>query len=324
MPERLSGRERVSVVATVRNERHALPAFLDAILGQTRSPDEVIVVDGGSRDGSLELLVEQASIRPELRVERLAGANISEGRNAAIRVATGSVIAVTDAGTVAAPDWLARLVEPFEDDAEVGVASGWFRPGGRAWFERCLGAVITPHLLEVDAERFLPSSRSVAFRRGWWERVGGYPEWLSHCEDLVFDLELRRLGALFVFSPDAVVTWSARSSLPRFFRQYFLYARGDGQAGLWPRRHLARYSSYAAGLALLTARRRLARITLVAGGVIYVAKFERRIWRHLHWSSDLPVTVALAPVVVVTGDVAKMLGYPVGLLRRCRASIARR
>jgi glycosyltransferase involved in cell wall biosynthesis len=317
--------ERVSVVATVRDERSTLPAFLEALFAQSRPPDEIVVVDGGSTDGSFELLLEQARIRPVLRVERAPGSNISEGRNAAIRAAGGTVIAVTDAGAVADREWLDRLVEPFEHDDDVGVASGWFRPGGGTRFERALSAIITPHVREVRAETFLPSSRSVAFRRQWWERVGGYPEWLSHCEDLVFDLDVRHQGARFVFRPAAVVTWTSRSSLRQFFRQYFLYARGDGRAGLWPRRHLVRYAAYATGTALLLAGRRPpARVALAGGLVVYLAKFERRVWRHLRWSREGLRAGALVPAVVVTGDVAKMLGYPVGLLRRRRVSIARR
>jgi glycosyltransferase involved in cell wall biosynthesis len=317
--------ERVSVVATVRDERSTLPAFLGALFEQSRAVDELIVVDAGSEDGSFELLLEEARLRPALRVERAPGSNISEGRNAAIRAAGGTVIAVTDAGAVADRDWLARLVEPFEHDGDIGVASGWFRPGGGTRFERALGAIITPHLREVRADTFLPSSRSVAFRREWWERVGGYPEWLSHCEDLVFDQDVRRLGARFAFRPDAVVTWTSRSSLRQFFRQYFLYARGDGHAGLWPRRHLVRYSAYATGAALLLASRRApAKVALIGGLVTYLAKFERRVWRHLGWSGDGLTAGALVPVVVVTGDVAKMVGYPVGRLRRRRVSIARR
>jgi cellulose synthase/poly-beta-1,6-N-acetylglucosamine synthase-like glycosyltransferase len=312
--------ERVSVIATVRNERAALPGFLAGLFEQSRPADDLVIVDGGSTDGSFELLLDRARARPALRVERVPGANISAGRNAAIRAAKGSIIAVTDAGAVADPDWLARLVEPFEHNGRVGVASGWFRPGGTTRFERALGAIITPHLREVRAATFLPSSRSVAFRRQWWERVGGYPEWLPHCEDLVFDLDLRRHGAQFAFRPDAVVTWTSRSSLLQFFRQYFLYARGDGIAGLWPRRHLVRYSSYIAGTALLIlgCRSTPARVALIGGLTAYFAKFERRVWRHLGWGDELAVAAPLVPLVVVTGDVAKMLGYPVGRLRRRR------
>jgi GT2 family glycosyltransferase len=315
--------DRVSAVATVRNEVGALPDFLAALRAQFRPADEVVVVDGGSTDGSYELLQRAAAVWPALRVSQVRGANISAGRNAAIRQAAGPLIAVTDAGTVAEPGWLADLVAPLEHSGDVGVAAGWFRPGGQTWFERALGAVITPHLREVTAETFLPSSRSVAFRKGWWERAGGYPEWLPHCEDLVFDLELRARGARFAFCPGAVVVWRSRSSLREFFRQYFLYARGDGIAGLFPRRHLVRYSSYAIGAALLTTRRPAARLALALGGAVYLGKFERRVIRHLGLGRELPVAVLLVPVVVPTGDVAKMLGYPVGRWRR-RAAMASR
>ncbi len=322
--------ERVAIVATVRDERTALGPFLDGLDRQTRPPDEIVIVDGGSTDGTYEQLEAQAVSRPRLRVVRRPGANISEGRNHAIALADSPVLAVTDAGTVAHPDWLAELAAPFDhgDGVAAGVVAGYFRPGGRTWFERSLGAIITPHLREIDADAFLPSSRSVAFTRRWWEEAGGYPEWLTHCEDLVFDLELRRRGAPFTFRPSAVVTWTTRSSLPGFFRQYYLYARGDGRAGLWPRRHAVRYTAYLSGVGLLLGwngrRRRLRRMLLVAGGAGYLSKFYRRVWRHLGPSPDLPLAAALVPVVVATGDVAKMIGYPVGRMDRRRATGAAR
>jgi glycosyltransferase involved in cell wall biosynthesis len=308
----------VTVVATVRDEVGAIDGFLDALAAQTRAPDEVIVVDGGSTDGTVDVLQARALAWSALRVVQADGATISEGRNRGIGEATGSIVAVTDAGAEAEATWLERIVEPLEQDRATAVSSGWFRPGGRTWFERSLAATITPHLAEVRAETFLPSSRSVAFRPEWWARVGGYPEWLTHCEDLVFDLDLRREGAVFAFAPDAVVTWSARSSLRRFFRQYYLYARGDGVGGLWPKRHAVRYASYGAGLLLVRpGPHRRARLGI--GGLLgaaYLSKFVRRTARHLGTGRSLAGVWALVPVVVVTGDVAKMLGYPVGLADR--------
>jgi len=85
---------RVSVVSTVLNEAGSLPRLLDSLAAQTQPPDEVVVCDGGSTDGTLPLL--EAESRLSLRVVRRPGANISQGRNAAIEAATGEVIAVTD------------------------------------------------------------------------------------------------------------------------------------------------------------------------------------------------------------------------------------
>src|SRR5919197_1364958 len=98
---------RVSVVFTVLNEVAALPRLLDSLAAQTRQPDEVVACDGGSRDGTVELL--RAERRFPLRVIESPGANISRGRNLAIAAATGDVIACTDAGVVLDPHWLEQI-----------------------------------------------------------------------------------------------------------------------------------------------------------------------------------------------------------------------
>src|SRR5690606_37508089 len=149
-----------------------------------------------------------------------------------------------------------------------------------------------PQLPEIEPERFLPSSQSVAFRKEWWLRVGGYPEWLRHCADLVFDLALQRAGARLAFAPAARVGWHARPSLGRFYRQYFDYARGDGHAHLWPARHAARYVAYAAGALLLATTLMTAAapgtpplfalvpaLLLAAGIAAHFRRFARRAWR---------------------------------------------
>lgn len=313
----------VSVVATVKDEADTIEPFLRSLLAQSRPPEEIVVVDGGSTDGTAEALERAASSEPRLRVHRAPGSSIAAGRNAGIRHAAGPIIAVTDAGTVVAPNWLESLMRPFESNGRVDVAAGFFVPGGEQRFERYLSVVITPQLPEIDPETFLPSSRSVAFRKQAWERVGGYPEWIRHCEDLVFDLSLKDAGASFEFVPDALVSWRARSSLRQFARQYFNYARGDGHANLWPRRHAIRFGSYAAGATLAAAGRRrpivAALLPLLAGA--YLSKFYRRLWRlpPSERRGELALAVLAVPVFVVIGDLAKMVGYPVGLYERHRA-----
>ena len=229
-------RSAVTLVVTVKNERRSLERFLESVFAQSRMPNEIVIVDGGSHDGTVKLLqVHQGRQHQdvELRVVEAPGANIAAGRNIGIESAQGSLIAITDAGTELDRCWLEQLVAPLERNTGIAVSSGFFTPGGKTWFERTLSTIITPQREDVSPASFLPSSRSVALRKDWWQRVGGYPEWLQHCEDLVFDLALRNAGAEFCFVPDAVVSWTARSTPAAFFRQYLLYARGDGQALLW-------------------------------------------------------------------------------------------
>ncbi|HUP28116.1 MAG TPA: glycosyltransferase [Chloroflexia bacterium] len=326
-PDGRSNRQQpVSLIMTVRNEAHSLPRLLDSIIAQTRLPDEVVIADGGSTDGTQQIVRAYADRLP-LRLVEVPGANISQGRNAAIREAHHSIIAATDAGVVLEHEWLEALAAPLSNEA-IDVVAGFFVPEARSTFELAMGATVLPALQDIDPVRFLPSSRSVAFRKSAWQDVEGYPEWLDYCEDLVFDLNLRAAGKRFVFAPGAVAHFRPRSSLRTFFRQYYLYARGDGKADLWRKRHAARYTAYTAGpaLAAWSVRHRhsmLGKVVLLAS-FITGALYCRRPWARLFPKlGPLPLAskvsaVLLVPLIRVTGDLAKMAGYPIGVLWRIR------
>ncbi len=318
-----SDQPAVSVVATVYNEGAAIDDLLDSLARQTRRPDEVVIVDGGSKDDTLvRLRRAEAEGQLPLRVLERPGANISAGRNAAIAAARGPVIACVDAGVRLDPGWLAALAAPFARSEPPDVASGFFVPDARSPFEVALAATTLPALGDVRPESFLPSSRSVAFAKAAWEAVAGYPEWLDYCEDLVFDLRLRAAGKHFCFVAQALVAFRPRPSLGAFWRQYYRYARGDGKADLWRRRHAVRYGTYlvaAPALAILAA---LASpwwaLGYLAGAVAMLATPYRRLgglWGRLTVAQRL-ATIAWVPVIRLSGDVAKMLGYPAGLAWR--------
>ena len=315
----------VSVVLTVLNEAGSIQQVLGDLLEQDLAGSEIVVVDGGSTDGTLEAVRAVAASHPCVRLLEAPGANISQGRNRGIEAAANDVLAVLDAGVRLSPDWLRHITAPMADQ-RADVVAGFFEADPQTPFETALGATSLPLLSEVDPGTFLPSSRSLAFTRSTWQRAGGYPEWLDYCEDLIFDIRLRGDPTVrIVFEPRATVRFRPRSSLRRFFRQYYRYARGDGKADLWRRRHATRYGSYLYLLAMMatwlapSARRHqgavaaLIALTL-AGAAAYLAK---PVWRLLRLASGASLSerawmLALIPVIRVTGDLAKMLGYPVG------------
>jgi glycosyltransferase involved in cell wall biosynthesis len=306
-------RERISLIVTVLDEVGTIDDLLASVCAQSLAPDEVVIVDGGSTDGTWQRLQDWADRMP-LRLVRAAGASIARGRNLAVEAATGEIIASTDAGVRLDPAWFAELLGQLTID--VDVVSGFFRPEARTTFERSMGATVLPDIGEIDPRKFLPSSRSILFRRSAWERAGGYPEWLDYCEDLVFDLALKQAGCRFAFAPRAVVWFRPRGSLRALFRQYYLYARGDGKANLWPKRHLIRYLTYAAGLALLGRGGLVGWLLVMVGGVAYAYRPLMRL-RARRKRQDV-YAIALVPVIRFVGDVAKMLGYPVGVWWRLR------
>lgn len=302
---------KVSLISTVKDAGpEHLRDFLASLRAQTRPADEIVIVDGGSTDGTLEVLREAEDVTSIVE----PGANISRGRNVAIAAASHEVIAATDADCLLAPDWLERILDPIEAGADM--AAGFYRPLGDSFLQACAAAVSLPEPEEVH-EGWMPSSRSVAFRREAYEAAGGYPEWLEVGEDMYFDHRMLATGARIRLATDAVVYWRVRPTLGATWQQYAKYAEGDATAGMYPERHFVRFAAYAfAGLALTTRNRWLLGLVALAG-VAYASAPVRRARRRL---ADRPVeraaSVAGVPAAMGFIDAAKMWGYGTGLAAR--------
>ncbi len=316
----------IALIATVLNEGDSLHHLLTSIAAQTCPPDEIIIVDGGSRDNTVAIL-ESYIDRLPLRILVEPGCNISAGRNRAIAAAQSDLIAATDAGVALAPDWLQSLAEPLLKDPSVEVVSGFFEADPHTVFEAAMGATVLPLRDEINPATFLPSSRSVAFRKSAWEAVGGYPEWLDYCEDLIFDLRLKQRFAPFAFAPDALVHFRPRGSLASYFKQYYHYARGDGKADLWRKRHTIRYLTYLVAAPLIMLLGMLVHpllwLLVLPAAAVYLYQPYRRLPAALKrlprvTALDALYAAALVPVIRVVGDVAKLLGYAAGWRWRLR------
>ena len=295
---------KVSLVATVKNAGPAIHAFLASLAAQTRPPDEMVIVDGGSGDGTLEAL--RAS-PVTLTVLSEPGANIPRGRNLAVKAATHDVIAVTDADCVLAPDWLERLLVPLETGADV--SAGFYRPLPGSFWQECVAATNMPEPGEVGPG-WLPSSRSVAFTRGAFDAAGGYPEWLPVGEDMFLDRRFVELGLRVEPAIAAVVYWRVRPSLAATWRQYASYARGDAMAGMYPQRHAARFGAYAFALTALGTRSRVLRAAAMAGGFAYASTPVRRAWRRFAGSPPKRFAALVGvPAAMAFIDAAKMAGF---------------
>jgi glycosyltransferase involved in cell wall biosynthesis len=304
---------KVSLIATVKDGGGAISEFLASVRAQTRSPDEVVIVDGGSTDGTLETLRAAADVT----LLESPGANIAEGRNLAVRAATHDVIAVSDADCTLAPDWLEQLVAAVEDGADV--AMGFYRPIYRSFLEACSAAVSLPEAHEVNPARFMPSSRSIAFRREAFENAGGYPEWLDIGEDMYLNHRFRESGLRMDFVGGAVAFWRVRPTLASTWRQYYRYARGDGVAGMHRGRHALRFAVYGTAAFALLARRRRLLLALAAAAGWYASGKIRRATRLLPARrSDRLGALAVVPAMMLLADMAKMAGYLSG--RRVRRS----
>lgn len=322
----------VTVIFTVLNESKHIQRLLDSLAAQTRIPDEIVICDGGSHDGTVEIIEQFASDtrsssqRPLVKLIVEPQANISRGRNLAIAAATGPIIASTDAGVRLDPDWLELLVKPWERGDNPLAVAGFFLPDVDSVFTAAMSATVLPLHEDINADTFLPSSRSVAFTKECWAEAQGYPEWLDFCEDLLFDFAINAqrpdASTAFVWAPEAIAYFQPRTDMVSFWKQYYRYARGDGKADLWRKRHAVRYVTYLIGLPLLIGLFFVGGLWswvgiagLITGGVVYCY----RPWQKLAMvgkeltRGERAVAMLLVPLIRIVGDVAKMVGYPVGL-----------
>ncbi|PVX26226.1 MAG: hypothetical protein CW716_06470, partial [Candidatus Bathyarchaeum sp.] len=174
-----------------------------------------------------------------IKLLQCPGTNIARGRNIAVAHASHDVIAGTDGGCKLDKDWLNNITKPFLAQPETDVVSGAYLPWHTTVFEEVASCLIFPDVKRISVN-FLPSSRSIAYKKSAWERVNGYPEWLETAEDTYFDLKCKDAGLRFALVRNAIVYWRVRRNLHGVAKQFYRYAEGDGLAFLFPRRYLPR------------------------------------------------------------------------------------
>ncbi len=315
----------ITFISTVYNEKDTLFPFLRSISAQTVLPSQIIIVDGGSEDGtyqSLKTYFDGFDPRVEVKVMQRAGAGISEGRNIAISQAGGRLICVSDGGCIIDRRWLDSISCAA---AKKVVAGGFSRAWARSFLQKCLASAILPLPGQIKEESFMPSSRNICFYKSAWEEAGGYPQEMDFGEDMRFNFNLKNLGFSIRFIPQAVVYWKMRDRLAAVGRQFFRYAKGDAIGGMYKARHIVRVASLAAFAAIIAFSVLVSPWVLLAFlplGAAYCYKAMSRI-PYVFRKESLPKKAASAlfmPVLLVLIDAAKLAGYAYGLALRKKTS----
>ena len=245
-----------SLVTTCLNEIESLGQWRRDLERQTRQPDEVVIVDAVSSDGTAEALQAWACDDRRVRV-MTETCSCARGRNIAIEIAQYDHVISTDLGVRLDPRWIEEMARPFEEDPAVEVVMGSYAVDmssvrtAAARAEYYIEGDNRPFVLDVNGRAALrpgvvASNRSVAYVRRVWRELGGMPEDLTRCaDDSVFGRQLLRGGYKIAAAPTAMVYWSRHRTLGQFWREQRAYGRGDGEAAIktpwafrWYRRHL--------------------------------------------------------------------------------------
>ncbi len=305
---------KVTLISTVKDCADGVDAFLASLAAQTRAPDEVVIVDGGSTDGTAERFAADDTVT--LIVE--PGANIARGRNVALAAATHDVIAVTDADCILEPTWLAEIVAPIEAGADVSM--GFYEAQVDGFLQACMASVNLPlDASEVDPATFNPSAQ-----------VGGLPSRR--------DRDGRRLPGMAGDRRGHVGRPAMARTRPSTCGSRPTPWCGGGPGHRSPRRGSSTSGTRAAtrrpgcirtatpcgsrptadSCAALASKRTWPKLLAAAGGVAYARTPVRRAWRRFEGTRERAMATVAVPALIAFTDTAKMAGYAAGLADRAR------
>jgi glycosyltransferase involved in cell wall biosynthesis len=211
---------RVSLYIPAYNAAGFLNASIDALLSQTLPPDEILVVDDGSRDATVDVVSRYKEAKL-IRHDRNRG--LAAARNTAVRAARNELVGSVDADCAADPAWLEKLVPSFEDPKIAG-ASGRLIEGFQdsladRW--RCVHMRMDRGEQRIRNPMFLHGCNGL-YRKSAILSVGGYDEaMLTAGDDADIGRRLRRAGRDLLHEPEAKVTHLRRDSIKSVLRSHW-------------------------------------------------------------------------------------------------------
>jgi glycosyltransferase involved in cell wall biosynthesis len=192
----------VSIIVRAYNEARYIGRLLDGILQQRIRDIEIILVDSGSTDGTLE-----TAARYPVRVVRISPAEFTFGRslNRGLAVATGDYAVIASAHVYPVyPDWLERLLAPFADP-QVGLTYGKQRGAPTSRFsEQQIFAHWFSDISQPRQPHPFCNNANAAIRRALW-KSRPYDETLTGLEDLAWARDIQEAGYAVAYVAEAEV-----------------------------------------------------------------------------------------------------------------------
>lgn len=253
---------RVAVTSAVFNEEKNIRAFLDALLAQTRRPDEIIIVDDGSTDSTASILEEYAAAHSEIRCLQQENKGPAAARNYAWKTASADICVFTDGDCVPEPDWIEKLTAPFSDSS-VGAAAGTYKTlNPENLLARFIGMEIDWRYRNVAGDVDAHGSYNLAVRREILKQTGGFREDYPKPSGEDFDLTYKisritkirfiREAVVGHYHPDDFI-WYLKNQARRAYDRIKVYGdHPDKQTSDTYTGSLPKYQIAAAGMCLFS------------------------------------------------------------------------
>jgi GT2 family glycosyltransferase len=213
------------------NEAVYIERCLDSLIEGDYPKDryEILVVDGGSEDGSEALVCRYAETHPQVVLVFNPKRVIPAALNIGIERTQGEVIFFVIAHSVLEPNYLSKSVETLEAMG-ADCVGGTIETVGRSFVGKAIALAVS-HPFGVGNSRFRYSKKAQyvdtvaygAYRREVFERIGGFDEELDTNEDYEFNYRLRESGGKIFLNPEIRPRYYSRNTFLGLMKQYFRY-----------------------------------------------------------------------------------------------------
>lgn len=238
----------VTVIVPCLNEAAFIRAALGSVQQQTHRTLQIVVVDGGSDDGTQEMVTELASHDDRIELLHNERRTIPISLNLALNQARGTWLVRVDAHCTVGPSYVEEAVARLRERPWGGVGGRkdgvGTTPGGRAIAAAMaspfgVGNSVYHHGMQAQEVDHIPFG---AYPVDVARSIGGWDERLTANEDYEFDYRIRMSGRTLLFDPELRIDWHCRQTVADLYRQYRRYGRGKFDvARLHPRSLSARH-----------------------------------------------------------------------------------
>ena len=220
-----AGKHKVSVILLTKNSAPTVEKSIGSIFQQTRQPDEVVVVDGSSSDGTLEVVKKYP-----VKLVTEPGLGFGHARNIGVKNASGDIVFFLDSDCYAEPNWIGNALPHLDSNPEIAGVTGQTR----LWNTE---SPVARFLAYVGGRMNMPTERSfmkiaptmnLALKREVIDEVGGFDETLIRCEDTDLTYKISQNHKI-LYEPSVMIQFKGSPNFSTASRKCFRHFVGVGQ-----------------------------------------------------------------------------------------------
>ena len=233
----------ISVVMNAYNCEKYIKEVLDAIIGQTIIPHEIIIVNDGSTDKTLQILKEYPKtlkresknrfvLVEKYRIINQENKGIAASANRAIKEAKGKFIVFIESDAVVEPKFIEKSIKYLESNKKIGVVAGYIKTANpEKFWARMMGYDLEyryDHIKKgekaVEVQHLSPNN--TVYRREVFDKVKYFDESYNYCQDVEFSYRVKREGFKMVLLKNTGCKHYWKETFFEFTKQQFNVAYG--------------------------------------------------------------------------------------------------